>query len=91
MVLHQLPLLHSQCFSAATVPPVFQCRTVPCICMSYSMEFELWRPAKDGANMTAAPTRATHLVCGVHREAVHTAFFKDHSVNRGVILVDSYL
>ena len=43
--------------------------------MTYGME--VWRPAKDGANMTAVLTRAAKLISRIHKEASHTAFFKD--------------
>ena len=49
---------------------------------------ELWRPAKSGASMLAVLTRAAKLINGIHREASHTAFFKDRSVNQDVMLAD---
>ena len=54
--------------------------------MTYGMQ--LWRPAKRGANMTAVLTRAAKLISGIHREASHTAFFKDRSVNPDGMLAD---
>ena len=47
----------------------------------------LWRPAGNGANMTTVLTWAPRLISGIHREASHTAFFKDCSVNH-VMLAD---
>ena len=38
--------------------------------------------------MTALLTRAAKLISGIHREASHTAFFKDYSVNQDVMLAD---
>ena len=38
--------------------------------------------------MTAVLTRAGKLISGMHREASHTAFFKDRSVNQDVMLAD---
>ena len=38
--------------------------------------------------MTAVLTRAAKLVSGIHREASHTTFFKDRSVNQDVMLAD---
>ena len=49
---------------------------------------ELWRPAQNGANMTAVLTRAVQLIIGIHREATRTAFFKDRSINQDVMLAD---
>ena len=49
---------------------------------------ELWRPVKNGANMTAVLTRAAKLISGFHREASRTAFFKDRPVNQDVMLAD---
>ena len=63
---------------------VLRSRIAPC--MTYGME--LWRPAKNGTNMTAALTRAAKLISGIHREASRTAFFKDRSVNQDVMLAD---
>ena len=54
--------------------------------MTYGMD--LWRPAKHGANMTSVLTRAAKLISGIHREASHTAFLKDRSVNPDVMLAD---
>ena len=54
--------------------------------MTYGME--LCRPANNGANMMAVLTRATKLISGIHREAPHTAFFQDRSVNHDVKLTD---
>ena len=83
--LHQwLPVLRSQYLSAATKLLVLRSRIAPC--MTYGME--LWRPAKNGANMTAVLTRAAKLISGIHREASHTAFFKDRFVNQDVMLAD---
>ena len=48
--------------------------------MTYGME--LWRPAKNGAKITAVLTQAAKLISGIHGEASHTAFFKDRSVNQ---------
>ena len=81
--LHQwMPVLRSQHLSAATKVLVLRSLIAPC--MTYGME--LWRPAKNGANMTAALTRAKKLISGIHREASHTAFFKNLSVNQKKIL-----
>ena len=83
--MHQwLPVLRSQCSSAATKLLVLGSRIA--LCMTYGME--LWRPAKHGANMTAVLTRAAKLFSGIHREASHTAFFKDRSVHQDVMLTD---
>ena len=83
--LHQwLPVLRSQYLGAATKLLVLRSRKAPC--MTYGME--LWRPARNGANMTAVLTWAANLISGIHREASHTAFFKDRSVNQGVVLAD---
>ena len=83
--LHQwLPVLRSQCLSAATKLLVLRSRIAPC--MTYGMA--LWRPAKNGANMTAVLTQAAELISGIHREASRTAFFKDRSVNQDVMLAD---
>ena len=49
---------------------------------------ELWRLAKHDASMTAVLTRAANLINMIHREASHTAFFKDRSVNPDVMLAD---
>ena len=49
---------------------------------------ELWRPSKRGANMTAVQVRAAKLISGMYRDASHTAFFKDRSVNQDVMLAD---
>ena len=54
--------------------------------MTYGME--LWRPAKNGANMTAVLTRTAKLISGMHREASRTAFFKHRSVDQDVMLAD---
>ena len=54
--------------------------------MTYGME--LWRPAQNGANMTAVLTRAAKLISGIYREATRTAFFKDRFVNHDVMLAD---
>ena len=76
--------LRSQDLSAATRPLVLRSRITPC--MSYGPE--LWRPAKHGANMTVAPTRAAKLISGIHREASNTPFFKDRSVSQDVMRAD---
>ena len=77
VALHQwLLVLRSQHLSAVTKLLVLRSRIAPC--MTYGME--LWRPAKNGANITAILTRAAKLVSGIHKEASHTAFFKDRSV-----------
>ena len=81
--LHQwLPVLRSHRLSAATKALVLRSLISPCM----TCGMELWRPAKNGANMTAALTRAKKLISGIHREASHTAFFKDRSVNQNKIL-----
>ena len=54
--------------------------------MSYGME--VWQPAKRGANMTSVLTWAAKLVRGICRDALHTAFFMDRSVNQDVMLAD---
>ena len=54
--------------------------------MTYGME--LWRPAKNGADMAAVLTRAANLISRGHREASNTAFFKDSSVNQELMLAD---
>ena len=54
--------------------------------MTYGVK--LWRPAKHGTNMTSLLTRAAKLISGIHREASHTAFCKDRSVNHDVMLAD---
>ena len=83
--LHQwLPVLRNQYFSAATKLLVLRSRIAPG--MTYGIE--LWRPAKNGANMMAVLTRAAKLISGIHREASHMAFFKDRSVNQDVMLAD---
>ena len=83
--LHQcLPVLSSQYLSAATNLLVLRSRVARR--MTYCME--LWRPAKNGANMTAVLTRAAKLISGIHRQASHTAFVKDHSVHQDVKLAD---
>ena len=83
--LHQwLPVLRSQYLSAASKLLVLRSRIAPC--MTYGME--LWRPAINGANMTAVLTRATKVISWIHGEASHTAFFKDRSVNQDVMLAD---
>ena len=83
--LHQwLPVLRSQCSSAATKLLVLRSRLAPC--MTYGTE--LWRPARNGANMTAVLTRAAKLICRIHRDALHMACFKDRSVNQDVMLAD---
>ena len=83
--LHQwLPVLRSRCLSAATKLLVLRSRIAPC--MTYGME--LWRPAKNGANMTAVLTRAAKLISRIHSEASRTAFFKARSVNQDVMLAD---
>ena len=55
-------------------------------CIAYGME--LWRLAKQGANMTVGLTQAAKLISGIHGETSHTAFFKDRSVNLDVMLAD---
>ena len=83
--MHQwLPVLRSQYLSAATKLLVLWSRIGPC--MTYGMD--LWRPAKNSANMTAVLTRAVKPISGIHREASHTTFFKDRSVNHDVMLAD---
>ena len=77
-----LPVLRSRHLSAATKLLVLRSRIAPC--MSYRME--LWRPSKRGANMTAVLVQAAKLISGIYRDASHTAFFKDRSVNQDVIL-----
>ena len=77
------PVLRSQHLSAATKLLVLRSRIAPR--MTYGME--LWRPAKNGANMTAVLTRAADLISGIHREASHTAV-QDRSVNQDVMLAD---
>ena len=79
-----LPVLRSQYLSAATKLLALRSGIAPC--MTYGME--LWRPAKNGANVTALLTWAASLISGIHREASHTAFFKDCSVNQDVVLAD---
>ena len=79
-----LPVLRSQCLSAATKLLVIWSRIARC--MTYGMN--LWRAVKNGANMTAVLTRAAKLISRVHREASHTAFFTDRSVNQDVMLAD---
>lgn len=65
---HQwLPLLRIQTASAATHVLLLQARIA--LRMSYGME--LWRRAGNGAAMTAALTRDTMLVTGIHSEAPH--------------------
>ena len=63
---------------------VLRSRIAPCL--TYGME--LWCPARNGANMTAVLTRAAKLISGIHREASHTAVFKDPSVSQDVMLAD---
>ena len=79
-----LPVLRRRHLSAATKLLVLRSRIASC--MSYGME--LWRPSKRGANMTAVLVRAAKLISGVYRDASHTAFFKDRSVNQDVMLAD---
>ena len=82
--MHQwLPVLRSQYLSAATKLLVLWSRIGPC--MTYGMD--LWRPAKNSANMTAVLTRAVKPISGIHREASHTTFF-NRSVNHDVMLAD---
>lgn len=52
------------------------------------MELYMWCPAKRGANMTTVPTRGAKATIAVRRDASHTAFFVDRSVNRDVVLAD---
>lgn len=83
--MHQRPLfLRSQLLSAATKRLVLWSCIAPC--MAYSME--LWRPAKKGANITAALMRAATLISRIHTADSHMTFFKNRSVNQDVILVD---
>ena len=73
---HWLPVLRSQ----DSVPKllVFRSHTTPY--MTYGND--LRRPARNGAYMTAALTQAAKLISGMHREALHTAFFKDGSISQ---------
>ena len=83
--LHQwLPVVRSRYLSAATKLLVLRSRIAPC--MTNGME--LWRPAKNGANVAAVLTRAAKLISGIHREDSRTACFKDRSVNQDVMLAD---
>ena len=83
--LHQwLSVLRGRYLSATTKLLVLRSRIAPC--RTYGME--LWRPAKNGANMTAVLARAEKLISGIHREASHTAFCKDRSVNHDVMLAE---
>ena len=82
---HQwLPVLRSQYLSAATKLLFLRFRIVPCT--SYGME--LWRPAKQCANLTAVLPQAAKLIGAMHREAWHTALDKDRSLNQDVPLAD---
>ena len=56
--------------------------------MTYGME--PWRPAKNGANMTAVLTRAAKLISGIHTEASQKPFYIGRSVNvnHGAVLAD---
>ena len=63
---------------------VLRSRIAPCM----TQGMELWRPANNGADMTAVLKRAAQLVSRIHREAAHTAFFKDRSVHQDVKLAD---
>ena len=47
---------------------------------------KLWRPSKNGANMTAAQVRAAKLISVIRMEAAHTSSFKDHSAKQDVML-----
>ena len=77
-------MLRSQCLSAAMKLLVLPSRIAPCM----TCGTELRRPAQNGANMTAVLARAAKLISGIHREASHTAFFKDPSVNQDIVLAD---
>ena len=79
-----LPVLRSRHPSATAKLFVLRSRIAPC--MSYGME--LWRPSKRGANMTAVLVRAAKLISGIYRDALHTVFSKDISVNQDVMLAD---
>ena len=79
-----LPVLCSQCLSAATKLLVLRSRIA--LCMTYGMK--LWRPAKRGANMTVVLTRAKKPISAIHGETSQTALFKDRSVNQDVMLAD---
>lgn len=54
--------------------------------MLYGMD--LWRPALNGASMTAALTWAAQLISGIHMDALRTGFLKKRSVNQDVILTN---
>ena len=90
---HWLPVLRSHCLNAATKLLVLRSRIAPC--MTYGMD--LWRPAKQGAHMTAVLSRAAKLISGIHRAASHTAFFKARCpffkapVNQDVMLAALYI
>ena len=54
--------------------------------MSYEMD--LWSPAKRDDDMTTVLTRAAKLISSIGRDALHTAFFMDSSVNQDVVIAD---
>ena len=76
------PVLRSRCRTTASTLLILRSRVAPC--MYYRVK--LWRPSKNGANMTAAQVRAAKLISVIRMEEAHTSSFKDHSAKQDVML-----